>query len=208
MRMPDSPTAYPLQWPAGWPRTPYFRRKESRFGIGAADRKPLTITAAISRLQAEIARINARYAVISSNIPASRNGRPLSGQRVPNDPGVALYFQLKGRPTVLPCDRYTTVAANIAAIAAHIEATRAIERHGVGTLDQMFTGFQAIRGPGEKPWREVLGFPADQAVTAADVKAKQRELARRHHPDAGGTEAAMAEINDAADRALREVAGA
>jgi phenylpropionate dioxygenase-like ring-hydroxylating dioxygenase large terminal subunit len=31
----------------------------------------------------------------------------------------------------MPCDRYTRVADNIAAIAAHIDATRAIERHGV-----------------------------------------------------------------------------
>lgn len=92
------------------------------------------------------------------------------------------------------------------ALAAHIEATRRIERHGVASIEAMFTGFMAIRGPGPKHWREVLGFPHDAKPTRADVEAKRRTLARQHHPDAGGTEVAMAEINAATDAALKEVA--
>ena len=41
-----------------------------------------------------------------------------------------LYFHLKKQPYAMACDRYTTVADNLAAIAAHIDAVRAIERHG------------------------------------------------------------------------------
>ncbi len=143
--------------------------------------------------------------MLSSNVELRLDGQVRSSRSDPSDPGVAVYFRLRDRSTVMPCDAYTTVADNIAAIAAVIEALRAQERHRVGTLEQMFTGFQAIRGPGLKPWREVLGYRADQAVTRGMVEAKRRELAKRHHPDAGGSDAAMAEINAAAEAALEEM---
>lgn len=106
---------------------------------------------------------------------------------------------------MLTCDRYRTVAGNIAAIAAHIAATRAIERYGVATIEQMFTGFQAIRGPGPKPWREVLGAKDGAAITREWILMRRRELAVRNHPDAGGSDERMAEINSAADAALAEI---
>ena len=56
-----------------------------------------------------------------------------------------------------------------------------------------------------KPWREVLGFKPDALVTRDMVAARRRELARSAHPDAGGSEDRMAEINAAADRALQDV---
>lgn len=211
-----TPTAYPLAWPPGYPRTPSAARERGRFNTvrqeaskytpGHMNRvaRSITIAEALKRLQRELDLICARYTVVSSNVELRLDGLPRSNQREPEDPGVAVYFQFRGRPTSLPCDRYTTVAANIAAVAAHIEATRAIERHGVGTMEQMFAGFQAIRGPGPKPWREVLGFPPDSRPTRDEIQAKRRDLARQHHPDGGGSDAAMAEINAAADRALEE----
>lgn len=163
---------------------------------------------ALTRLQDELDRIGAQHCVLSSNLETKLDGQPRSGQSEPGDTGVCLYFQLKNRPTTMPCDRYWRVADNIAALAAHIEATRAIERHGVGTLDQMFTGFQAIRGTGPRPWREVLGFKPDQPASRQDVNAAWERLIREHHPDAGGTDQRAAEINAARDEALKgEVAG-
>lgn len=51
--------------------------------------------------------------------------------------------------------------------------------------------------------RVVLGFAAGQKVTAAEVKARHRELARRHHPDRqGGSVARMQEVNAAVDQLL------
>ena len=115
-------------------------------------------------------RIRARYVVLSSNVELRLDGQPRAGLRDPADPGVALYFQLDGKLIVLACDRYTTVAANMAAIAAHLDATRTIERHGVGTLEQMFAGFAALPAPGKQPWRAVLGYKVDQAVTREMVQ--------------------------------------
>lgn len=196
----NAPQSYPLQWPMGWPRTPMHKRRKSSF---QSHGKPLTTHDALQRLQQQIDLLHGRYAVVSTNVETRLDGLPRSGIN-PNDPGAALYFQLKGRSTTMPCDAFTTVADNIAAIAAHIDAVRRIERYGVGTLEQMFTGFQAIRGPGERPWREVLGFRADDTVTRAMIISKRSTLAMQHHPDRpGGDAARMAEINDAVDRALQ-----
>jgi len=53
--------------------------------------------------------------------------------------------------------------------------------------------------------RQTLGFGAEP-LTAEMVKQRRRELAKQHHPDAGGSAASMARINDAADLLLKAVA--
>ena len=53
--------------------------------------------------------------------------------------------------------------------------------------------------------RQTLGFGAEPR-TAEMVKQRRRELAKQHHPDAGGSAASMARINDAADLLLKAVA--
>ena len=50
--------------------------------------------------------------------------------------------------------------------------------------------------------RIVLGFAAGQKVTVEEVKKKHRELARKHHPDRGGSVAKMQEITAAVDQLL------
>lgn len=169
--------------------------------------REVSFSQALTRLRAELERIGASHVVLSSNLETRLDGSPRSGQSEPADRGVCLYFQLRGRPTTMPSDRYYRVADNIAALAAHIAATRAIERHGVGTLDQMFTGFQAIRGPGPRPWSEVLGFKSGQIVSVAQVEEAWARLIREAHPDNGGTHARAAEINAARDEAMKTFRG-
>lgn len=200
---------YPLQWPAGKSRRqPELRRaggfKSKREGRGL---QALTVAIAIERLDRELNKIGARYAVVSTNLETKLNGLPRSGQAEPRDPGVAVYFELAGKPHCLPCDTYMRVADNIAAVAAHIEATRAIERHGVATVAEMFAGFMALPSPEmRRPWREVFGLHREPRVTAAMVEDRYRELARERHPDLGGSDAMMAELNAAREAAKREIA--
>lgn len=210
--MPDGITAYPLCWPTGYGRRPRQDRKVGKFATNERrgsntwrTASLITVANARRRLQDELDRIGAQSVILSSNIELRLDGQPRSDRRSPTDPGVALYFTLKGRAVAMPCDTYEDVAQSIAALAAHIEATRAIERHGVASIEAMFTGFMALRAPGPKPWREVLGFTADARPMRADIEAKRRTLARQYHPDVGGSEAAMAEINAAVDRALQEI---
>ncbi|MEX2236512.1 MAG: J domain-containing protein [Dehalococcoidia bacterium] len=52
---------------------------------------------------------------------------------------------------------------------------------------------------------EVLGLPS--SATRDEVRARYRELARQHHPDAGGGTERMAEINSAYDLLARDLEG-
>ena len=47
--------------------------------------------------------------------------------------------------------------------------------------------------------RRVLGFGPNDRLSPEMVKKRRAELARKHHPDRGGSTDAMAKINDAAD---------
>lgn len=61
---------------------------------------------------------------------------------------------------------------------------------------------KASTPPAEPDPRIVLGFAAGQKVTAEEVKKRHRELARKHHPDRGGSLAKMQEINAAVDQIM------
>ncbi len=47
--------------------------------------------------------------------------------------------------------------------------------------------------------RQVMGFAASEPLTEDTIKDRKRQLAKRHHPDLGGSAAKMAAVNDAAD---------
>src|SRR5690606_31281193 len=115
--------AYPLQWPAGWPRTPAHKRQRSRF-------QPNGLADEAMSIRWELERLGARYPVVSTNIALRRDGLPYSNQKRPDDPGVAVYFELDGRAQCIPCDRWQTVEENARAIWKSIEALRGLERWG------------------------------------------------------------------------------
>lgn len=196
---------FPLQWPTGRPRRRASDRRTGRFTSSRTSsfgrQSEITIAGALDRLFDELKRIDAKYVVVSSNLEARKDGLPYSGQREPDDPGVAVYFHLLGKPTCLPCDTYTKVAQNIAAVAAHIEATRAIERHGVASVAEMFSGFTQL--PPAPHWSEIL--EVSKTARRPDIEAAYRSRARTSHPDAGGSHDAMAALNAARDRALKEI---
>jgi len=204
--------AFPLQWPISRPRTKSptratFGKKVQRSGQSWSQMESLTVAEALRRLQREIDLLGARDYILSSNQQVRLDGLPRSGQAEPADRGVALYFTLSGKPHCLPCDRYDRVADNIAAIAKHIEATRAIERYGVASLAEMFTGFAALPEPGKRTWREVLGISPNLTPSAGTIEDQFRRLAKKLHPDAGGSNELMAELNAARAAALKEIGG-
>lgn len=197
--MTGAPSAYPLHWPAGRPRTPAHQRKIGTFSKYG---QRLTNAVGADRVESEVERLGGRYLLISSNVEVTLSGRPRSGQRAPDDPAVCVYFQLSGKPYAMACDRYTTVADNLGAIAAHIEATRAIARHGVATAEETLQAFQALPNPSAvRSWWDVLGVSS--RPTVADVDASYRRLAIERHPDRGGSDALMAELNAARDAARK-----
>lgn len=206
-------TRFPLAWPNGWARAStrnhakFSKRKTVYQGESSYTRaESLTIGDGLNRLTGELRRLNAQQIIISSNLQLRQDGLPAANQsKMLSDPGIAVYFKLKGKPRVLACDKWWSAAENMAAIAGHIEAIRAVDRYGVGTLEQAFAGYAALPAQAAS-WFIVLEF--DRPPTSWNVvEARHRELAQLHHPDRGGSVETMAKINAARDTARKELVG-
>lgn len=195
--------AYPLQWPIGWPRA--NARKTARFAQRGNDgwMKAASIAVARQRLQAELDRLGVRAVTLSTNVELRLDGQPRSDRSDPTDPGVAVYFLLGGKQTVLACDRWNRVADNIVALAKHIEALRGMDRWGVGTAAQAFAGYQALPSLN---WRAILGFGPNAQPTTELIERAYRNQAKTAHPDAGGSREDWDRLNAAVEAAKREIA--
>jgi hypothetical protein len=198
--MSEPISAYPLAWPPGWRRTSHERRRRDNFSQRG---EWLTVAAGVNRVLAELQRLGVDHddVVISTNVRPTLSGVPRSGERAPQDPGAAIYWIKRGqKQRCMAIDRYLSVAGNLGAIAATLEAMRAIERHGgAEILDRAFTGFAALPAP-EQPW-QVLELETSQP-TRDQVEEAHLRLAMKHHPDRGGDGHTMARINAARDELL------
>lgn len=214
--------AFPLTWPSGWKRTPpanrthgKFNRKERqvrshRRGDGTtfesswSTSRELSIADATERVLRQLSMMGIRDddLVISSNLELRLDGRPRSGQRAPADPGIAVYWTAGAGepPRCMAIDQYISVADNLAAIAATLEAMRAIERHGgAAILERVFSGFTALPGPTTVDWRQVLD--------PSDPDGSYRRLRSQHHPDRpGGDAEAFQRIQRAYEQFQQEAA--
>lgn len=201
--------AYPLTWPEGWKRTAGAQRTNARFSTTkrSSAKQRLTIGDAVTRVRETLDRMGIRDddLVISSDLKLRLDGYPMSAQAEPTDPGAAVYRRERGAPMrCMAIDQYERVADNLAAIAATLEAMRAIERHGGATiLDRAFTGFTALDAPAKDHWTDVLGVSA--LSTADEVRAAYLRLRSQHHPDREGGDAfAFSRVQDAYETFVRE----
>lgn len=187
---PTGVEAFPLSWPVGWPRSK--RPQTARFDT--------SFTSARDGLFREIKLLGGTHVVLSSNLTLRRDGIPLAGQRQPADKGVAVYFFRRGKQMAFACDRWDKIEDNIRAVAKTIEAVRGIDRWGASEMmERAFTAFEALPPP--KSCWDILGIRPGSSE--ADISAAYRAKARSAHPDAGGSETAMSELNRARDEALR-----
>lgn len=211
----NSATSYPLSWPAGWPRTHSARRGQHPFGSRTY---PLTFDRARRQLIEELQRLRATRLTLSSNVPLRLDGQPhaASARARQEDPGVAVYFMLKGRAFVMAQDRYYDVAANVRSLALAIEGMRQLERHGGGTMmERAFDGFAALPAPDgakpKRPWWEVLRYSANpedrELLSPGEVEERFKTLAKKVHPDAGGDVEAFQELQAAKDEAIQAIRG-
>jgi len=186
--------AYPLHWPQGFPRKQFRESGQFRTSFENARSnvsKSLRMFATDSGKKLE-------HAIMSSNIT-------LTDDR-PRDPGVAVWFVWDGLQLCIPVDRYDTPAKNLQAIHHIIEARRVELRHGTLALVRAsFAGFKALPAPAGKHWRDILALPSDTTATKASIEQAYRQLAATRHPDRGGSNEAMAELNSARETALQEI---
>lgn len=209
--MTSAPQRSPLSWPGHRPRTPAHLRQSGKFRQSGG---AITVAGAMDRVEAEVQRLGGINALLSSNLDLRIDGRPRSGGARPADPGVCLYFTLKAKPFALACDTYTEVAQNIAALAAHLDATRAISRHGVASAAETLQAFSALPPPSRHATRscwDILGLNRQTimdlptTVRGAAINEAWRGRSRQTHPDIGGDEAAQADLNAARAEALKEI---
>lgn len=172
---------YPLHWPQSWPRT--LEPVRSRF-------KTVFIKARYELFH-ELELLGATDVILSTNIPLKNNGEPYANYRI-TDHGVAVYFKKGNRPMVFACDKFDRIEDNLWAVAKTINSIRGIERWGASDMmERAFTGFQALPDPDD--WRSTLGYPK----TLEEAESAYREMARRAHPDMGGSIDQMQKLNKA-----------
>ena len=191
-------TAFPLTWPETMPRTKTPVKSAFRTSLNGALSNVRNSLFSFSRDSGK--KIDGL--VISSNVTL--------GEQKPVDPGVAVWFTWDGLSVCVAVDRYPKVEDNLQAIHHVIEARRTELRHGgLHIVRATFRGFTALPAPSatRRPWREVLGFHDIQLPNKAEIGRAWREQAKKAHPDAGGSEAAMAELNAAKADALKEIGG-
>ena len=212
----DEITRHPLHWPHWKRRTPAGEKKHGRFGKknDRGWKSSLTVHQAIRRIDEEIRaytryghgwRIDPDDVVISTNLRTRLDGGIRAGQPKPSDPGVAVYFELEGVHKCIAIDTHFDVEDNLAAVAATLNALRALERHGSGLVEAAFTGFDALPAPGQVQalnWRDVLDY---HGHSLQEVKKIWRQLAGEHHPDRGGDQTTLVTINKAWEQAKAEL---
>lgn len=194
-----SATAYPLTWPDHIPRA--SRREGGQFRT--------SLSSALKNVEDSLRRFagdsgkKIEGLVISSNVTL--------GVTRPTDPGVAVWFTWDGLQVCIPVDRYEKVESNLQAIHHVIEARRTELRHGTLALVRAsFQGFRALPSPGsagKRPWKDVLGLSTVPAtnIGKATIENAYRTLAKKAHPDTGGSADAFAELQRAREDALKEI---
>lgn len=200
---PETIPRFPLAWPMGWPRHKGTRPR-APFSTKKIGDGRLSVQLATQRLEQQLDALGASNPTLSTNVSLRLDGRPRSDEE-PRDPAAAVYFSFKGKAIVLACDRFTRVADNIAAIAGHIEALRRCDRYGVGSLEQALAGYKALPADTAADWRSVFGFPPASRPTRDQVDEKFKAMARTRHPDRGGSEEGMQQINRAREFAFAEL---
>lgn len=186
---------FPLVWPAAYPRSQ--RRIRAKFNTRA-------FTAAVQGIYHELRLLGASGIVVSTNIPIRNDGLPYANPPRIEDPGVAVYFSLRGQPRSMACDKWDLVDHNAHALALTIDAMRGLDRWGASQmLDRVFQGFAALPAPAaEISWWESLRCPREWSLD--NVEAQYKRLIKTAHPDLGGSHEAMTALNRAIAQARAE----
>ncbi len=196
---------YPLQWPAGYPVTKW--PKPSRFGAVSFAKARDAI---FNELRLMLSYHEKSTIVLSTNIPLRLDGLPYANFRQPENMGVAVYFLYGKEQVVLCCDQWNKIEHNLWAVAKTIESLRGIERWGVSDfIKRSFTGFNTLPPSSAPPtkkreWWVVLGYQQVPGMAIWDwegVNAQYKSLAKKLHPDAGGSTIAFQELNEAYQQA-------
>lgn len=186
--------AFPLHWPEGWLRAKSRQSAPFQMSLGGA----------VEHLMNELRLMGARYPVLSSNMTLRQDGLPYAKQRQPDDPGVAVYFQWRGKQMTFACDRWSKVEDNVRAVGKTVEALRGIERWGASDMmERAFSAFEALPAPGQAVtlscW-DILNV--EPHASPEEIKSAWRKRMKSAHPDHGGTRDEYEEVQRAYEQAM------
>jgi len=188
--------SYPLQWPAGYPRTAKPSDKYKFY--------PGSIAEELVGLREELRRMKAAGLVISTNIPVRADGNPYASYSKPADTGVAVYFSVDNKAMAICCDKWNSVEANLRALTMSVDAMRGLDRWGVSEImNRAFMGFKALPEKAASfPWWEVLGL--SRTCTRKEVDVAYRGKIKVYHPDNGGDPVKWLELQEAYQQGLQQ----
>ena len=192
-------TAYPLTWPLGYNRTPWDWRGE---WPGKSNASTWSFAHIRDELIREVESSGGGSIVLSTNIELRRDGLPYARHKRPDDPGVAIYFTIRGEQRVMCCDAYDFVEDNMRALSLSIRDLRRIAGRGTSDfLDRAFAGFKALPEQGtDWPWWETLGTRQD--ADEETIRQAYRRRAMETHPDRGGSKEAFQQVQEALHQGL------
>jgi hypothetical protein len=197
-------------WPG--PRTPSGARQHSNF------KAPYHAT--LGLLERELRMLDARYPVLMIDVRDAdiRLDGFLRADARPADPGVIIAFDSSHGPLKYACDLYWDWHDNVRAIALGLEALRRVERYGIASRGEQYTGWKQLSSgtamgapmnPEEAArvlldlagWTDVSPREVvdDASSGGATPDVLYREAARLHHPDRGGDPDLMARATEARD---------
>lgn len=155
--------------------------------------------ATLSLLDRELHFLRAQHPVLM--VDASEADFRIDGQLRANatlaSPRVILAFDSMHGPLKYACDAFWKWQDNLRAIALGLEALRRVERYGIASRGEQYTGWKALGagialGPATMSVEQALAFiglhAAVESVDARDIDLAYRLAAKRLHPDNGGDE--------------------
>lgn len=171
----------------------------------------------LALLDRELGMLNARQIVLQIDVREDdlRLDGQLRANARPQGPRVALAFESKHGPLRYYCDRWNDWQANLRGIALGLEAQRKLERYGITSRGEQYTGWKAIgagieMGPASMSLQEAAEFISrhhdedDSDQWASEILDSPwfrddlyRAAAKRLHPDTGGDEAMFKRLVEA-----------
>ncbi len=170
--------AYPLHWPAGWPKiSKNLYRDDARFNTSLAKAR--------DGLMHELELMGANHIVLSTDIKLRQDGLPYASRKEPEEPGAAVYFEYQGKSMVFACDRWIGVKNNVQALRKTVEAIRGVERWSASDMmERAFSGFQALTDQSSGEWWAILSV--SPTATYHEVESAFKQKRRDSHPDKPG----------------------
>lgn len=164
----------------------------------------------VNLLDREVGNLGADHFVIEADFSESDirlDGMPRANARQPSFPGVRIAFESRHGPLIYQSDVCAYWQHNVRSIALGLEALRAVDRYGISSRAQQYTGWKAIEAPraastfntveAALAWlqsEECAGFAG---AAALNIRSLIKHAMSTHHPDRGGDPAKWTKVEQA-----------